>query len=399
MREALGSLARICYGKSPAEVLSVDGEVPVIGTGGIYASATRALYERGVIVARKGSLGTPHLMKRPFWPSDTTFALLPNNGVDLDWLYFNLLNFDLTKLNEATGVPSIGREWLAKVKFLRLEQPEQQRIAAILTSLDNAIEATEALIEKHQQIKAGLMHDLFTRGVLPNGELRPSPHEEPSLYAQSPLGVIPVDWRVTTCEEVCECVIDCKNRTPPETPDGYPVVRTPNVRNGEFVDGDLLFTDAKSYAIWTARGKPLAGDILITREAPVGEVCMIPERHAQACLGQRMMLYRPDQKKIDSTFFLFALQSRAIQNRLDLISGGSTVGHVRVGDIRSLWMYRPQSMVEQRLIADALKGIATQLRTNLDQLDKLRQLKLGLMQDLLTGKVHVPMPEAETAAA
>ena len=65
---------------------------------------------------------------------------------------------------------------------------QQQRIAAILTSLDAAIEKTEALIEKHQQIKAGLMHDLFTRGVLPNGQLRPPREQAPELYRETRSG-------------------------------------------------------------------------------------------------------------------------------------------------------------------------------------------------------------------
>ena len=79
----------------------------------------------------------------------------------------------------------------------------QQRVAAILTSLDTAIEKTEALIEKHQQIKAGLMHDLFTCGVLPNGQLRPSREQAPGLYRQTPIDWLPINWRASTCGETC----------------------------------------------------------------------------------------------------------------------------------------------------------------------------------------------------
>jgi type I restriction enzyme, S subunit len=266
---------------------------------------------------------------------------------------------------------------------------QQKKIAAILTSIDTAIENTEALIEKYQQIKAGLMHDLFTRGVLPNGQLRPTREQAPHLYQQTAIGWIPKEWVFTTCEKVCEKIIDCKNRTPPETPDGYPVIRTPNVRNGEFVDNELLFTDSRSYEVWTMRGKPQVGDVLITREAPVGEVCMIPERHVSACLGQRMMLYRPNREVIEPTYFLFALQSRQIKNRLDLISGGSTVGHVRVGDIRQLWMFMPKVRREQVQIATALSAVSARLRAEVCMRDKYRDQKLGLMQDLLTGKIQV----------
>jgi type I restriction enzyme, S subunit len=400
MRETLASLADIHYGSSPNGVMAVDGTFPVYGTGGVYGKATCSLFPAGIVVARKGSLGSPHLVKQPFWPVDTTYAVIPKKDVDIEWLYFCLLNFDLTKLNEATGVPSISRNWLAKIKFPNPGHERQKFIASCLASIDTAIEKTEALIAKHQQIKAGLMHDLFTRGVLPNGQLRPPRSEAPELYQKTAMGWLPTDWRFTTCEAVCEKIIDCKNRTPPETPDGYPVIRTPNVRDGEFVDAELAFTDEKSYDVWTMRGKPLVGDIVITREAPVGEVCMIPKRHPNACLGQRMMLYRPNPESINSRYFLFALQSQQIKNRLELISGGSTVGHVRVGDIRTLWMFMPESSSEQKQIADALDGATDRLKREAAQLEKLQKQKVGLMQDLLTGRVPVPAAAepAEVAA-
>lgn len=296
----------------------------------------------------------------------------------------------LHRRSQGSTFAAVSTDDVKTVPIPVFKPEKQEKIATILTGIDTAIEKTEALIAKYQQIKAGLMHDLFTRGVLPNGQLRPPREQAPELYQETAIGWIPKEWRFTTCLKVCEKIIDCKNRTPPETPDGYPVIRTPNVRNGEFVDAELLYTDERSYVIWTMRGKPQVGDIVITREAPVGEVCMIPERHPAACLGQRMMLYRPNQQLIDPRYFLYALQSRPIQNRLDLISGGSTVGHVRVGDIRDLWMFMPESPQEQKLIAAALDSISEKLRSELARHEKFRQKKSGLMHDLLTGKVTVP---------
>ena len=274
---------------------------------------------------------------------------------------------------------------------------EQDLVVQILQSIDQTIEKTEALIKKYQQIKAGLMHDLFTRGIGDDGKLRPPRDQAPELYQKTAIGWIPKDWTFCTCRDVCQKIIDCKNRTPPITLDGHPVIRTPNVRNGQFVDTDLVYTDAHSYRIWTARGKPKPGDVVITREAPVGEVCKIPSRHEHACLGQRMMLYRTDRGKVNNDFFLYALQSTVIQSRLDLISGGSTVGHVRVGDIRDLWFFHPTDSTEQELIAKALNRVSEKLEIEVRVLSKLNKKKLGLMHDLLTGKVEVSDDLAETA--
>lgn len=341
----------------------------------------------------------PELNQRCATVVDVAILRRPRPTIDRSWLFYSINSEYVRRQIEiksaGTTRTRITRSLLEKLVFVTPTQPEQKKIAEILKTLDKAIENTEALIEKYSQIKAGMMQDLFARGLTPDGKLRPSHAEAPDLYQETPIGWIPKEWKLTTCDAVCEKIIDCKNRTPPITPDGHPVIRTPNVRNGEFVDAGLVHTDGASYAIWTERGKPLVDDIVITREAPVGEVCKIPERHPEACLGQRMMLYRPDPGEIDSDFFLYALQSKAIQNRLDVISGGSTVGHVRVGDIRGLWIFQPSRMDEQKAIARSITAISGKVRKETEVWLKLQKQKSGLMNDLLTGKAHVEVDDLE----
>lgn len=326
-----------------------------------------------------------------------------SGACDKGFLYHRLMLADIRRQMVAYSAGSTVLHLdTKKVPYIKVRVPfepaVQSAISKLLDTIDQSIEKTEALIEKYQQIKAGLMHDLFTHGIGADGKLRPPREQAPELYQETPIGWIPKEWELTTCERVCERIIDCKNRTPPITPDGYPVIRTPNVRNGRFVDDELVFTDQRSYLIWTARGKPQLEDIVITREAPVGEVCKIPPRHAQACLGQRMMLYRTNSEKILNDFFLYALQSAPIQNRLELISGGSTVGHVRVGDIRSLWMFHPKSNEEQKSIAEMLNLTSARIETESILLAKLKMKKFGLMHDLLTGKVEVKIDQPEVAS-
>src|SRR6266403_1053476 len=104
---------------------------------------------------------------------------------------------------------------------------------------------------------------------------------------ETEVGLIPEEWDVVTASDVCNLVVDCKNRTPPVVNESdYAVVRTPNVRDGQFVLEELRFTDEKSYRVWTARAVPQFGDIMITREAPLGEVCAVPADR-KVCLGQR----------------------------------------------------------------------------------------------------------------
>ncbi|MBX0328396.1 restriction endonuclease subunit S [Oscillochloris sp. ZM17-4] len=207
-----------------------------------------------------------------------------------------------------------------------------------------------------------------------------------SGYKQTEVGVIPEDWDVFAATQVCELVVDCKNRTPPVVDEGdYAVVRTPNVRNGKFIRDDLRFTDEPSFREWTARAVPQIGDVLITREAPLGEVCLVPSEF-RVCLGQRMMLYRPDRTKVASRYLLYSLMSVGVQSNLLRKLGGSTVGHAKVDDIRYLQIPLPPTLAEQRAIAEAL-GDADALIESLEQLiAKKRAVKQGAMQELLRPK-------------
>jgi type I restriction enzyme, S subunit len=208
-------------------------------------------------------------------------------------------------------------------------------------------------------------------------------------YKKTEVGVIPEEWDVATATEACELVVDCKNRTPPVvTESDYAVVRTPNVRNGQFVLEDLRFTDEESYRVWTARAVPQFGDIMITREAPLGEVCSVPADR-KVCLGQRMMLYRPSPARTSSTYLLYALTSQPVRANLFRKIGGSTVGHAKVDDIRFLQLPLP-SLSEQRAIAEVLSDVDGLLGA-LDRLiAKKRDLKQAAMQQLLTGQTRLP---------
>jgi type I restriction enzyme S subunit len=91
---------------------------------------------------------------------------------------------------------------LSAVPLVLPPAAEQRCIAAIFSTLDEVIEQTVAFIEKYQQIKVGLMHDLFTRGITPDGRLRPLHSEAPQLYRESPLGWIPMEWATFTVGEM-----------------------------------------------------------------------------------------------------------------------------------------------------------------------------------------------------
>jgi len=282
----------------------------------------------------------------------------------------------------STNQVELNKSALSDLKLSVLSRNEQDMVAKVITGIDRVMQKTEALIVKQQRIRTGLMQDLLTKGIDEHGNIR---SEATHSFKDSLLGRIPVEWDVSPAENLCEAVIDCKNRTPPEAAEGHPVIRTPNVRDGEFVSTGLAFTDSASYEIWTARGRPKAGDVVITREAPFGEACIIPEGLLAPCLGQRMMMYQPDPNMVRADYLVYAIYSQRVQQKLLELAGGSTVGHVRVGDIRALPIPHPVDVKEQEKITLVLNGVSTALKDKLSSQSKLASLRSGLMHDLLTG--------------
>jgi type I restriction enzyme S subunit len=400
----LKEIANIIMGQSPSSSTYNEEEVGLpflqgcadfgkrFPTKKIYCSAPKKIAPRdSILLSVRAPVGSSNRAIDSEYCIGRGLAAIVGASADQNFLEYKIISHvhDLEMVSQGSTFLSINTSDLNELKvFCPVSLPEQRKIARILSTVDEVIEWTEAAIGKYQAIKQGMMHDLFTRGLDHNGKLRPRREEAPELYHQTALGWLPKEWEVVPAEKVCLAVIDCKNRTPPPCEEGCPVIRTPNVRDGEFVYGDLLYTDSESYEIWTKRGKPKPGNVVITREAPVGEVCLIPANMHTACLGQRMMMYQPDPKILNNEFMLVALQSLPVRNRLLDLAGGSTVGHVKVGDIRELLIPLPTTG-EQKSIHSRIDKLFRTIKVESKKLGKFQKLKQALMQALLTGRKAV----------
>src|SRR5262249_11288823 len=113
---------------------------------------------------------------------------------------------EITRYEKGSAQPGLNLSDVERLTIKYPPLPQQCRISEILSTVDETIEQTEALIAKYQQIKAGLMQDLFTRGVTFHGKLRPTRFEAPQLYKESLLGWIPKEWEVGCLSEYLEPV-------------------------------------------------------------------------------------------------------------------------------------------------------------------------------------------------
>jgi type I restriction enzyme S subunit len=144
-----------------------------------------------------------------------------------------------------------------------------------------------------------------------------------------------------TVREACLLVVDCPHSTPEWTDSGALVFRSPNIRSGRLDLSTRSFTTEDGYKERVRRAEPTPGDLIITREAPMGEVAMIP-RGIRGCLGQRMVLLRPNPRVIDARFMLYALLSPSVQDEIRTHEGtGSTVSNLRIPALKGLELPLP----------------------------------------------------------
>ncbi|MCF6212336.1 MAG: restriction endonuclease subunit S [Gammaproteobacteria bacterium] len=164
-----------------------------------------------------------------------------------------------------------------------------------------------------------------------------------------------------TLESMCELIVDCPHSTPKWTDNGVIVLRNQYIKNGRLDLSDPSHTDEVHYQKRIKRAEPQAGDIVFTREAPMGEVCMIPEG-VRCCLGQRQVLLRP-KNGINGKYLLFALQSPRVQHEISWNEGtGSTVSNVRIPVLKNLNIPRHPNYEEE--IAEILNSLSEKIELN-----------------------------------
>ena len=203
-----------------------------------------------------------------------------------------------------------------------------------MTTLDNLIEKTEALISKYQAIKQGMMHDLFTRGVDAHGHLRPTYADAPNLYKESELGWIPNEWEVEPLEDVSGSLITYGIVQPgPHVPGGVPFIQTKDLTNGDL---DLAVMDRTTVAIADSykRSAVRSGDIVCGIRATVGVAMEIPPQLDGVNISRGVARISP-KSAYNNRFLLWAFRSKGVQDSVQRQVKGTTYAEVTLPALRA----------------------------------------------------------------
>ncbi|MBV6667811.1 restriction endonuclease subunit S [Xanthomonas euvesicatoria pv. alangii] len=374
----------------------ISGTQEYISIAGLNASASNLIPARIPLVCTRMAVGRSAMSSFAMAINQDVRALFPAADVSSAYL-LRLLEFVRPKAEaQAVGstVKGIRIQDYLGIEVPLADAPQQSKIAEILDTLDTAIHETEALIAKLKAVKQGLLHDLLTRGIDANGELRPPQSEAPHLYWRSSLGWIPKEWEVRLLDEVA---VRGSGHTPSKSVSSYwnGDIKWVSLADTHRLDDIYISeTDKTITALGIANSSAVlhpAGTVILSRDAGVGKSAVLA---LDMAVSQHFMAWRCGDR-LKGLFLYFYLQRE--KPKFEAISVGSTIKTIGLPFFRNYKIALP-SWREQDQIVECLMSMEMKQADSFTEFSKLKKLKSGLMDDLLTGRVRVtPLLDAATA--
>ena len=324
--------------------------------------------------------------------------------LELAFAYYWLAPF-LKKIEATTAATTVKHLSSKDIERAIVPSPDrdaQRAIALVLSVLDSQIEATEALIAKQEQVRAGLMRDVFTRGLDACGQPRPVWEEAPHLYHHTELGWLPKSWEVCQINDLivaarAGCSVNSFGR--PAFADEAGILKTSCVANASFDAAENKAVEPCEYN--RLREPVVQGAIIVSRmNTPdlVGESGLVDVDAPGLYLPDRLWQLHP-KVSVNSYWLSRLLQFHDVKERIKALATGTsgTMKNIDKAKFLSLLVPKPPPP-EMAQLESTLRPIENSRNALAIELSKLQLLKSGLMQDLLTGKVSVaPLLEGTTA--
>ena len=296
--------------------------------------------------------------------------------------YLRYIKRRLIDLAHGSTFKEITKGTLLNVEIPLPPLPEQRAIAHVLGAIQEAKAARQRELALERERKAALMDYLFSHGT--KGEPR----------KQTEIGEMPESWEVVELNKVCSKIVDCPHSTPKFLESGVLCVRNFNIRSGIYVKEPASYTSEAEYLERIKRLTPHEGDVLFSREAPIGEACLIPP-NTRLSLGQRMMLLRANPLVLDGYFLVQSFYATPLRTKMLLLGRGATAKHLNVRDVKQLEIPIP-SLNEQQEISEILQACDTKIAALGEEAERLDELFHAMLDELMTGKRSAaPLIDAE----
>ena len=367
---------------------------------GLHSCSAKLLPAGAILFTSRATVGVSRIAGMPVCTNQGFKSLTSAADMDGKFLFYQVqrLRGAFERYAAGSTFPEINKKDTARVLIPHpADIRVQRKIAAILSTIDTAIEQTESLIEKYQHIKAGLMHDLFTRGVHPNGQLRPPREQAPELYQETAIGWIPREWQTGQIGTYFEIQLGkMLNQLARTGRNSFPYLGNRSVQwNRLQMDNlesmDFSLEEQKKFAL-------KHGDLLVCEGGEVGRTA-IWESQMENCFYQKAIhRLRGKDEGVNPRFMLWYMHFAQANGQFSDFTSQSSIAHLTQEKLAKVPALLPPTP-EQDLIVSCIDAHETVVEGQRDYLANLRAQKLGLMQDLLTGKVLVTVDASPSEAA
>ncbi|MCA1042038.1 restriction endonuclease subunit S [Bacillus infantis] len=346
---------------------------------------TKIAEANDVLISVRAPVGAVNMCRETSCIGRGLGAIRAINGKSIPWfLYYTLQNAKtrFESLGQGSTFTAINGGELRNLFIMSPPLKEQERIAEILFAVDEQIENTQQLIEKTKELKKGLMQQLLTKGI---------GHTE---FKMTELGEIPVGWEVANFFKHINTILDFRGRTPKKLglewgKGSIAALSANNVKMG-YIDfsAECYLGSLELYDRWMTKGDLSKGDILMTMEAPLGNVAQVPDNN-KYILSQRVIAFKTDED-LYNDYFKHFLMSPFFQSVLDKNATGTTAKGISQKNLSQLDVLIPP-LKEQQKIAEILSSVDEHINSYQKEKVKYIELKKGLLQQLLTGKIRVKL--------
>jgi restriction endonuclease S subunit len=278
---------------------------------------------------------------------------------------------------------NVNQSTLSKITVLYPNKStEQSRIASIISSCDDTIRTTLAVIDKYKAVKQGMMRDLFTRGLAADGTLRPSYEQQPELYKPSELGMIPKEWDV---KQLGKCAEVNRGGSPrpiekyiTDSEDGINWIKIGDVKPNSKYITSTIEKIIPAGLLATRRVK--TGDFLLSNSMSFGRPYIIK---IDGAIHDGWLTIQNYEQNFNIDYLYYLLSSDDIKKQYSKYAAGSTVLNLNKEIVKKVFVVITNPL-EQHAIADRLSAIDAAISSEEALLAKYQAVKQGLMDRLLT---------------
>jgi len=372
----LGDEIELLYGKGLVKSKrNESGSIPVYGSNGPVGFHDEALINKpGIIIGRKGTVGSINYSAGPFYPIDTTYYLNPKNN-DLKFMYYFLQTLGLSNMNTHSAVPGLNRDNVYSLIRELPEFDEQKAIAATLSCLDDKIELNNRINKTLEEIAQAIFKSWFV-------DFEPFQDGE---FEDSELGRIPKGWRVADLDNIADYLNGlAMQKYRPESNEFLPVVKIKELNQG-FTDENsdkASINIPKQYVIQD-------GDVIFSWSGT-----LMVKIWSGGIGGLNQHLFKVTSDKYDKWFYYLWTLKHLERFRAIAKDKATTMGHIKRSHLSESKVLIPKES-DMNMMNSFMNPVFTQIVEGSVQSGNLKAIRDSLLPKLMSGEIRVPIEEVQ----